>query len=186
MTTDSDREAPSSSGRLLRSNHDDRLLRFAAVAFAIAVLVHNGDHLRRGGDSVPTDVFVAGTLGMVLEVVVVALVLMNHHWGPLLAASVGTSLTAGYLFVHLSPERSWLSDSLTAGEDITWFSWVAVVSLVVASLFLAVAGWLLLRHRGGLASVVRPAHRARSAVHPVVIALAAGNLIILAGSLATL
>jgi len=186
VTADSDREATLSTGRTLRSHHDDRLLRFAAIAFAIAVLVHNGDHLRRGGDSVSTDVFVIGTLGMVLEVAVVALVLMNHRWGPLAAVSVGASLTAGYLFVHLSPERSWLSDSLTGGEDIIWFSWVAVVSLVVAAAFLAVAGWWLLRHRGGLASAARPAHRARSVVHPVVIAMAAGNLIILAGSLATL
>lgn len=186
MTADDHGDAASSMSRLVTSNHEGRLLRFAAVVFAIAVLVHNGDHLRRGGDSVSTDVFVLGTLGMVLEVAVVALVLMNHHWGPLAAASVGASLTAGYLLVHLSPARSWLSDSLTAGEDIIWFSWVAVVSLVAASLFLAVAGWLSLRHRGGLASAARPAHRARAVVHPVVITMAAGNLIILAGSLATL
>jgi hypothetical protein len=59
------------------SEHDDRLLHLAAIVFAIAVLVHNSDHLRRGGDSVPTDVFVLGTLGMILEVAVVALVLMQ-------------------------------------------------------------------------------------------------------------
>lgn len=168
------------------SSHEGRLLRVAAVVFAVAVLVHNGDHLRRGGDSVSTDVFALGTLGMLLEVAIVALVLMNHRLGPLAALSVGASLTAGYLLVHLSPARSWLSDSLTAGEDIIWFSWVAVVSLVTASLFLAVAGWLLLRERGGLASAARPVLPARPVVHPVVVTMAAGNLIILAGSLATL
>jgi hypothetical protein len=149
------------------------------------VLVHNGDHLPRGGDSVATDVFVLGTLGMALEVAVVAFVLMGHPLGPLGAASVGASLTAGYLLVHLSPERSWLSDSLTVGEDITWFSWVAVVGLVAASLFLAVAGGSVLRRRGGPASAVRPPP-ARSALHPVTTAMAAGNLMILVGSLATL
>ena len=170
----------------MTSRHEDRLLRFGAVAFAVAVLVHNGDHLRRGGDSVATDVFVLGTLGMVLEVAVVALVLMDHHWGPLAAASVGASLTAGYLLVHLSPARSWLSDSLATGDGITWFSWLAVLFLAAASLFLAVAGWLSLRHRGGLASAARPAHRDRAVAHPVAITMAVGNVIILVGSLATL
>lgn len=165
---------------------EDRLLRIAAMAFAVAVLVHNSDHLRRGGDAVQTDVFVLGTLGVVLEVAVVALVLMDHRLGPLAAAVIGASLSAGYLLVHLSPQRSWLSDSLTAGEDITWFSWVAVIGLVIASLVLATAGWSVLRRRGGLTSAVRPAHRAGSALHPVTMAMVIGNVVILAGSVATL
>lgn len=170
----------------MASNPSGRALRLAAVCFAVAVLVHNSDHLRRGGDSVATDVFVLGTAGMVLEVAVVALVLMNHRLGPLAAAAVGASLTAGYLVVHLSPQRSWLSDSLTAGEGVTWFSWAAVIGLVVASMLLSVAGWAVLRARGGLASAVQPAHRAGSALHPVTTLLAVGNLVILVGSLATL
>jgi hypothetical protein len=170
----------------MASDPSDRVLRIAAVCFAVAVLVHNSDHLRRGGDSVATDVFVLGTAGMVLEVAVVALVLMNHRVGPLAAAAVGASLTAGYLLVHLSPQRSWLSDSLTAGEDVSWFSWVAVIGLVLASMVLAAAGWAVLRARGGLASAAHPRHRDGPAVHPVTTALAVGNVVILAGSLATL
>lgn len=165
---------------------DDRLLRLAAVLFAAAVLLHNGDHLRRGGDSVATDVFVLGTLGMVLEVAVVALVLMGHRLGPLVAASVGASLTAGYLLVHLSPERPWFSDSLTAGENVTWFTWVAVVGLVVGSSFLAAAAWSVLRRRGDLPSALRPVAPTATALHPVTTTMAVGNLIILAGSVATL
>lgn len=156
------------------------------MVFAVAVLVHNGDHLRRGGDSVSTDVFAVGTLGMVLEVGVVALVLMGHRFGPLAATSIGGSLTAGYLLVHLAPERSWLSDSLSTGEDVTWFSWVAVFGLVAASLFLAVAGWSELRRRGGLASTWRPERSAGSTVHPVTAAMVIGNAVIFAGSVATL
>ena len=165
---------------------DDRVLRSAAVVFAVAVLFHNGDHLRRGGDSVATDVFALGTFGMVLEVAVVALVLMGHRLGPLAAASVGGTLTAGYLVVHLAPPRTWLSDSLTAGDDITWLSWVAVLGLVASALVLAVAGWSLFRRRGGLASTAAPVRPATSALHPVTTAMVVGNLVILAGSVATL
>lgn len=163
-----------------------RVLRIAAVVFAIAVLVHNSDHLRRGGDAVSTDVFVLGTLGVVLEVAVVALVLMDHRLGPLAAAVIGASLSAGYMLVHLSPQRSWLSDSLAAGEDVTWFSWVAVIGLVIASLFLAAGGWSVLRRRGGLASAGRSASRKGSVLHPVTAAMVIGNVLILAGSVATL
>jgi len=76
----------------MASNPSDRVLRLAAVCFAVSVLVHNSDHLRRGGDSVATDGFVLGTAGMVLEVAVVALVLMKHRLGPLVAASAIRSI----------------------------------------------------------------------------------------------
>lgn len=164
----------------------DRLLHLAAVLFAVAVLVHNADHLRRGGDAVSTDVFAVGTLGMALEVAVVALVLADHRWGPLAAVAIGASLAAGYVLVHLSPQRSWLSDSLSAAEDVTWFSWVAVPALVAASLLLAGAGWSIVRRRGGLASAAEPRSHGRGSFHQVIAVMAAGNAIILIGSLATL
>ncbi len=156
------------------------------MVFAVAVLVHNGDHLRRGGDAVATDVLVLGSFGMVVEVAVVALVLMDHRWGPLAAASVGASLTVGYLLVHLAPERSWFSDSLSAGEDVTWFSWIAVIGLIAASVVLAAAGWSELRRRGGLESAVRSRSTSGSAFHPVTVVVAIGNAVIFAGSIATL
>lgn len=164
----------------------DRHLRLAAMFFAAAVLVHNGDHLRRGGDSVASDVFVLGTLGIILEVSVVALVLMGHRLGPLAAVSIGSSLAAGYLLVHLSPQRSWFSDSLTAGDGIIWFSWVAVVGLVVASVLLATTGWVTLKRRGGLTSAVHSGHPSGSVFHPVTTAMILGNVVIFVGSVATL
>lgn len=165
---------------------DDRRLRLATVTFAVAVLVHNGDHLRRGGDAVSWDVFTLGTLGIVLEVCVVAIVLMGHRWGPLAAAAIGSALAAGYVAVHVLPDRPWLSDSLTTGEDITWFSWVAVIGLVAAATGLATAGWAVLRRRGGLASAAGGAPPSGSFRHPVTAAMVLGNLAILAGSVATL
>jgi hypothetical protein len=164
----------------------DRRLRFAAIVFAVAVLLHNGDHLRRGGGSVASDVFAVGAGAMVMEVAVVALVLMGHRWGPLAAASIGGGLTAGYVLVHLAPERSWLSDSLVTGEGVAWASWVAVVALIAASVLLAWAGWASLRARGGLVSAAAPARQLQSRVHPVTAVMVVGNLVVLAGSVATL
>lgn len=163
----------------------DRRLRVAAIVFGVAVLLHNGDHLRRGGDSVAADVLVAGTGAMVLEVGVVALVLMGHRLGPLAAAAVGGGLTAGYAVVHLAPERSWLSDSITTGEGIGPTSWIAVLALVGASVLLALAGWSALRARGGLASAAVPGRATGQPLHPLVVLMVAGNLVALVGSLAT-
>lgn len=160
-------------------------LRIAASGFAAAVLVHNGDHLRRGGDSVAADVFVIGTLAMILEVGVVGLVLMRHRLGPPAALAVGASLAVGYLLVHLAPERSWLSDSLGAGDGITWFSWVAVLGLIAASLLLAATGWFVLRGRHSLTSSLGSDPTTGSALHPVTVVMAIGNLVVLAGSVAT-
>ncbi len=165
---------------------DVRRLRFAAIVFAAAVLVHNGDHLRRGGDAVDADVFVLGTFGMVLETAVVLLVLMNHRHAPLVAASVGSSLAAGYLLVHLAPARPWLSDSLSTGDDVTWFSWIAVAALVFAALALAVTAWSVLQTRAALQPSSPPGPPPGRVLHPVTTALIVGNVLILAGSVATL
>jgi hypothetical protein len=68
--------------------------------------------VRRGADLLSRDVFWAGTLAVVVEVGVVALVFMRHRLAPLAAFAAGVSLAAGYTVVHFTPERSWLSDSL--------------------------------------------------------------------------
>lgn len=168
------------------TNEDDSRLRLAAIAFAVAVLVHNSDHLRRGGDAVSWDVFAVGSLGILLEVSVVAVVLMGHRWAPIAAASIGASLALGYVVVHVLPERSWLSDNLTTGDNITLFSWVAVGGLILAATLLTIAGWATLRRRGGLASAVNWPQPSATFRHPVTVAMALGNLVIFVGSVATL
>jgi len=161
---------------------DDRLLRAAATFFAIAVLVHNADHLRRGSDAVDGDVFWIGSTAMIIEVAVVAIIFMRHHLAPLAAVSVGFSLAVGYLFVHFTPERSWLSDSFLEGD-------AAIVSILAAALeatsavVLGLAGLAVLRRRGGLAGATEPIGPTDppslpvrvAAAHPVVAAMALGN-----------
>jgi hypothetical protein len=134
----------------------DRLLLGAAAVFALAVVLHNGDHVRRGTDAVDADVFWVGTAGIALEVAVVVLVCARHRLAPLAAAAAGVGLAAGYVVVHFLPERSWLSDSFTGGADVSPLSWTAASLEVVAALALAAAGAVVLDRRGGLASASAP------------------------------
>jgi hypothetical protein len=171
---------------------DDRWLRAAATFFAVAVLVHNSDHLRRGGDSVSADVFWIGTLAIVLEVGVVALVFMRHPSAPLAASVVGFSLAVGYLFVHFTPERGWLSDSFPSG-DAAAISWFAGGLETVSAVLLGAAGAVVLHQRGGLASAASGGEHevdrlslATTLRHPVVLVMLLGNVVILIGSLLTL
>lgn len=156
-------------------------LRAAAVFFAVAVLVHNSDHLRRGGDSVAGDVFWVGSAAILLEVAVVLLVFMRHPTAPLLATAAGFQLALGYLVVHFTPARSWFSDSFLDGGQVA--SKAAASLETTAALVLGVVGALALRRRAyeGVAGVpVGDALR-----HPVVVAMITGNAIIFVGSLLT-
>lgn len=163
------------------SDHAHLLLPAAAL-FAVAVLVHNGDHLRRGVDALDLDVFWVGMLAVVIETALVVLVCQRHRVAPLAAAAAGSSLAAGYVLVHFLPERSWLSDSFTSGDDISPLSWGAASLEVVAAVVIAVAGFAVLRARGGLASAMRPVVEQRSIgealLHPLALAFLAGQVVI--------
>jgi hypothetical protein len=165
----------------------DRTLIAAATLFSVAVLVHNFDHLRRGGDSVTADVFWIGTLAIFIEVGVVILAFVRHPLAPPIAVASGVSLAAGYVFVHFTPHRAWLSDSFVSGHASA-LSIAAASFESVAALNLAVAGVRMVR-RDRAASVSRgtidkisPWEALR---HPVVVAMILGNGIVLIGSLAT-
>lgn len=168
----------------------DQLLLSASVLFAVAVVIHNGDHVRRGADALATDVFVAGSLAVVPEVAVVVLALARHRLAPLAALAVGASLAPGYLLVHFLPARSWLSDSLTSATDVSPISWFAASFEVVAAVALAVTGLLVLRRRGGLASAARPhaeqAPLREGLLHPLALGFLLFNLAVLAISFAQL
>jgi hypothetical protein len=156
-------------------------LRAAATFFTVAVLVHNSDHLRRGGDSVAADVFWVGSAAILLEVAVVLLVFMRHPVAPLVAAVGGFQLAIGYLAVHFTPARSWLSDSfLDGGQALSWF---AASLETTAALVLGGVGVMAWRRRAydGMGTV--PVGEALR--HPVVAAMVIGNVIVFAGSLLT-
>ncbi len=159
------------------------------MLFTVAVLLHNGDHLRRGGGSVDIDVVWAGSLAILLEVGVVAAVFMRHRAAPLLAAASGAGLAVGYVVVHLLPGRGWLSDPLFDG-GASWMSQSAALLEIVAAVTLGWAGWSVLQARGGLASATAGPVTERPVMagllHPVVLAMAVGNAVIFVLTIARL
>jgi hypothetical protein len=168
----------------------DRLLLGAAAFFTVAVLVHGADHARRGADSVGTDVFLAGTSAMALEIAIVVIAGQRHRLAPLVFAGAGYALAAGYLVVHFLPARSWLSDSFTSSAAVSPLSWIAASLEIIAALTVGVVGVVTLRQRGGLPSATRP-HAGQVALgagfrHPVALTMIAGNAVILGISVAQL
>jgi hypothetical protein len=168
------------------SVRDQRRLLATAAFFAVAVLVHNLDHLRRGGDSVSASVFWVGSAAIVVEVLVVVFAFARHPLAPLTAASAGFGLAAGYLFVHFTPERGFLSDSLVGG-NASPLSIVAALLETVAALTIGLVGLGIVRRQHG--AVTSTGHE-RSDVsgalrHPLVVAMVVGNLVIFVGSIAT-
>jgi hypothetical protein len=147
----------------------------AAVLFAVAVIIHNSDHLRRGVDKLTTDVFWAGTTGMLLEVAVVVLICQRHRLAPLAAAAGGSFLAASYLEVHFLPAHRWLSDSFTGASNVSPLSWTAASMEVAGALVLAVVGLRVLRRRGGIESASRPHPQqrrlAKGVIQPVALVL---------------
>jgi hypothetical protein len=165
---------------VLRETSDvaGRLLRFAATFFAFVVLFHNSDHARRGGTSVTTDVFWIGSLAILLEVGVVVLVFMGHHDAPSASLVTGIALALGYVVVHFTPDRGWLSDSFVSGSPAL-ISRVAAGLEVTGALTLAAAGWSAMR-RPPAAATRSDRSPAEALRHPVVALMALGNLAIFA------
>jgi hypothetical protein len=165
------------------TTRDDQLLVAAASVFTLAVILHGLDHVRRGVDAIDRDVFWAGTSAVIIEVLVVVLACQRHRLAPLAALSIGGSLALGYVLVHFLPDRGWLSDSLPSATDASRLSWAAASLEVLAAGGLAVTGWVVLQHRGGLASATTPRPEQlpwRVAIrHPAVLAMVAGNAVIL-------
>ena len=155
-----------------RDRAGERQLLWAGALFALAVIVHNADHLRRGADALTPEVFWLGTAGIVLEVALVTAVFQRHWLAPLAAAVGGLSLAAGYLEVHFLPAQGAMTDSFTAAAHVSPLSWFAAGLEIVAALTLAAAGARRLRAEGGVSAFLdtRPdGHGFRaSSIHPVV------------------
>jgi len=152
----------------------------AAILFAFAVLVHNADHLRRGGDSVSAEVFWLGSGAIIVEVGLVTLVFMRHAAGPLAAEIGGFALASGYLFVHFTPDRGWLSDSFLSGGTSP-ISLAAASLETIAAFTLGVSGAMVLHRRGSSAAHQHAIDRAgllETLRHPVVATMAFVNVLI--------
>jgi hypothetical protein len=126
----------------------DRRLVAAGWLFATGSAVHILDHLRRGQGSVSAELNWAGTLALVLQVVVVTLVLTRHRLAPLVAVAAGFPLALGFFAAHWLPEWSALSDPAWQIDSWRWFSYVASTMEIVGAVAIAVAGLGVVRLRG--------------------------------------
>ena len=124
----------------------------AGALFAVGSAVHTFDHLRRGQGSVTEELYWTGTVGIVVQAVVITLVLTRHRVAPIAAAAAGFPLALGFFAAHWLPEWSALSDPLT--EIDSWFSYVASTLEIAGALAVGIAGLSLVRGRG-LASFAR-------------------------------
>jgi hypothetical protein len=121
----------------------------AAAFFALAVVIHNSDHLRRGVDAAGRDVFWLGTAGIAIEVAVVVLICQRHRFAPLFATVAGFQFTVGYLVVHFAPAHPYFSDSFTSSPHVSPLSWFAASLEVVAAMTLGFAGLVTMRQQTG-------------------------------------
>jgi hypothetical protein len=129
-------------------------LRRAATLFALAVILHNADHLRRGVNDSPRDVLIVGMAAILVEVALVVVVFQRHRIAPLATAVGGATLAAGYAEVHFLPTHRLLSDSLLGG-DASALSRAAASFEVVAALALATAGLIALAANGAMVSATK-------------------------------
>jgi hypothetical protein len=161
----------------------DTLLLRAAVFFAVAVLIHNSDHLRRGTNLLHADLFWLGTVGIALEVVIVVLICQRNRVAHMAAALGGLVLAAGYIEAHFLPTHQWFSDSFTSVAHVSPISWFAATLEVVAAGVLALIGLLVLRMRKGLHSADERHHVHRTLgaalTHPLALVFTACQVMIL-------
>ncbi len=126
--------------------------------------------------------FWLGSGAIILEVGLVALVFMRHAAAPLGAAIGGFALASGYVFVHFTPARGWLSDSfLNLSCGTSPISWTAASLETIAALTLSVAGAVVLQRRRSSAEHWHPVDSAgflETLRHPVVGVMAVGNALI--------
>jgi hypothetical protein len=99
-------------------------------------------------DASPPAVMAAGMVQTVLAAATVILVFVGSRWAPHAAVVVGFGSAAGFTAAHLLPAWGFFSDSFinappTAG--VTWFSWVAAITEIVADIVLAAVAIAVLR-----------------------------------------
>jgi hypothetical protein len=89
-----------------------RLLKSVAPVYAVGLLVHAADHLRRGLDLLTPEVFWAGSVTGVVAVAAIWMALVGHRLAPAIAFAHGVSQGLGVAAVHLLPSWGAFSDSL--------------------------------------------------------------------------
>jgi hypothetical protein len=124
----------------------ERYLRGAAILYAVGLVLHTGDHLRRGTGVLSSEVLWAGTLSTIAGVLTLYLIFTRHRLAPFVAMLVGFQVAIGTAAVHLLPHWSSFSDALpgSRGTGITTFSWIVVNIEIAGALLIGIFGASLL------------------------------------------
>lgn len=121
-----------------------RVLTAAATFFAVSVVAHTADHLRRGLDSITTELLGAGWVGLGISALAILLVALRHDRAPQVAIIAGIVLPVGFVAAHWLPTWSVFSDSFVEGEASV-LSQAASLFEIVGALCLGAAGLHTLR-----------------------------------------
>jgi len=134
-----------------RGTRAERMLWWAAVFYAVAFLLHTGDHLRRGLGVETGQVLVLGSASAVLQVFAIGAVFARHRLAAVLAAATGFPDAVGITAVHMLPQWSSFSDAFPGahGTGVTAFSWFAAGAEIVGALLFGLAGVYVVRSRRG-------------------------------------
>ncbi len=126
-------------------------LRYATLVYALGLLVHTVDHLRRGVDVLTPQVFWAGNVSTLAGVAVIILVLAQHRLAPVVATAFGLPVAVGIVAVHLLPHWSAFSDAFPGSHHtgVGLQSWTVVMIEIAGALALSVGGALVLRQANG-------------------------------------
>lgn len=130
----------------------ERVFRWSAMVFAVAVAVHAADHLRRGMDIVPPAVMAAGMVQIVLAAATVSLVFFGNRWAAHAAVAIGFLSAVGFTAAHMLPTWGFFSDSFINAPPaarVTWFSWVSAIFEIAADVLFALVAIAVLRARRG-------------------------------------
>ena len=111
----------------------------AAWVYIAGLVLHTGDHMRRGLGDTDEGVIWGGTLLLVLAAVALTLVFTRHALAPAAAVVVSAA--------HLLPDWGPLSEELAAA-DVDALTWLAVGSEIVGGAVLALAGLAIVRRSG--------------------------------------
>lgn len=138
------------SGTTIEVIEEFRGLRYAALAFALALAAHGADHAIRGFSVVTTQISWAGNIQIVGAIIAVALVYLGHRLAPVAAMTMGFASAAGFSAAHLLPTWSAFSDSYVtpaAGAGVTAYSWVTAVLEISTALVFGVVAVRVWRRR---------------------------------------
>lgn len=123
------------------------LLRWATALYAVGLVAHTVDHLRRGVDVITPEVLWAGNVSTVAGVALIVLVYAKHRMAPAAAVAFGFSMALGVSAVHLLPHWSAFSDAFPGAHHtgVTPVSWTVVLVEIVGGLAMGIAGARMMR-----------------------------------------